>query len=196
MFMPRAMWMPRRRLLWIVFMSASLGMASGIAGAYTALRPPAPRADAAVSVHGTIDAAFRDVATAETFSRPIAMPVRIDEVMSSSRPGVNCGEATWPYFDKDCLWGAPKKQRHARSPINAETPASLTTAAMTAGLQSAVTLPVATSAAKPVVTGSNAARPLALHRDTGRIPLGEKSVSLEAYGAYAAVPRAPIGTFR
>jgi hypothetical protein len=191
------MWMPRRRLMWIVFISASLGMISGIAGAFTAMRPmpsptPVPSTDVPRSVSAAIEAGFGGLAPGETFSRPVARPVRIGEPRSSgrTRAGASCKQGTWPYFDSHCLWAAPAKQRHPRPTPVRQEPWVVALATTTASLRSAVAL-VPASMVKPIITSSDRARAPALKPSlANRKAAVPTPLSPDVYGAYAAVPRA------
>lgn len=195
--MPRAMWMPRRRLMSIVLVSGSLGMMIGIGGALLVMPGLGSDADAyaaglSASPNADIEAAFLNFASAEKFTAAVARPATIDEVFSLSQAGANCKQGTWPYFDRNCLWAASKKQNRARSVVARPTPAIVAAAASGAATTSATSVAVAALHAKRTAstrTGSRTATPKA----TAKRNLAAHDIEpVTAYSSYAAVPRPAI----
>ncbi len=176
--MPRAMWMPRRRLMSIVLVSASLGMMIGVGGALLVMPSLASDADAhaaglAGSPNADIEAAFLNFASAEKFTAAVARPATIDEVFSLSQAGANCKQGTWPYFDRNCLWAAPKKRNRARSLVARPTPAIAATAASAAATTSAVMVPAA-SPSKQIASTPSDFRAAARKSTAARTPAAQE----------------------
>ena len=197
--MPRAMWMPRRRLVSIVLVSASLGMVSGIAGALTAMRPmppsmPAHRAGFEASTNAAVEAAFLNFASAEKLSAAAARPARIDEFMSSNQASTNCKQGTWPYFDRNCLWAASKKQNRARPVVAWPTPAIAAATASAAATTSAASLPVPALPSKEIASVPSNSRAATRKTSASQTAAAQDIEPASAYNSYAAVPRPAISS--
>jgi hypothetical protein len=187
--------MPRRRLVSIVLVSASLGMVSGIAGALTAMRPmPAHSAGFEASTNAAVEAAFLNFASAEKRSAAVARPARIDELMSSNQASTNCKQGTWPYFDKNCLWAASKKQNRARPIVARPTPA-IAAATASAAATSAASLPVPALPSKQIASVPSNSRAGTRKANASHNAAAEKIAPLVAYDSYAAFPRAAVSGF-
>jgi hypothetical protein len=181
----------------IVLVSASLGMAIGVGGALILMPGLASDADAygaelTGSPNAAIEAAFVNFGSAEKFSAAVARPVRIDEILSSTQASINCKQGTWPYFDRDCLWAASKKQNRARQVAARPTPAIAAATASAAATTSAASVPVAALPSKQIVSAPSNSPAATRKTPASQTAAAQNIEPVNAYSSYAAVPRPAI----